>query len=65
MPVDAMLDSGQSYGGRAYRDCIAGAHARQVPVVVVQPGMRRWSGDGVTLDVLATLRPFLADTGTT
>ena len=61
--VDAILDSGQSYGGRAYRDCIAAAHAHRVPVVIARPGMRWSSGDGVTLDVFAPQRPFLADTG--
>ncbi|HZX68189.1 MAG TPA: ComEC/Rec2 family competence protein, partial [Candidatus Elarobacter sp.] len=34
MPVRAILDSGQTYGGHAYRDCIAAAHAQHVPVVV-------------------------------
>ena len=63
MPVDAILDSGQQYGGRAYRDCIASANAHHVPIVVAHPGMRWSSGDGVVLDVLAPSRPFLADTG--
>ena len=63
MPVDAILDSGQAYSGRAYRDCMAAARAHQVPVVVAQPSMRWPSGDGVVLDVLAPVRPFLADTG--
>src|SRR5581483_4256821 len=42
MPVDAILDSGQSYSGRAYRDCIAAAHAHRIPIVIAEPGMR-WS----------------------
>jgi competence protein ComEC len=63
MPVGVILDSGQAYGGRAYRDCLQAAHARRVPVVTAQPGMRWSAGDGVTLDVLAPARPFLADTG--
>jgi competence protein ComEC len=63
MPVYAVLDSGQAYGGRAYRDCIASAHAHHVPVVTAHPGMQWSSGDGVALDVLAPARPFLADTG--
>lgn len=61
MPVDAILDSGQSYSGRAYRDCIT-AHAHRVPIIIAHPGMR-WSADGIELDVLAPSRPFLADTG--
>lgn len=63
MPVDAILDSGQSYGGRAYRDCMAATHAHHVPIIIAHPGMRWSSGDGVVLDVLAPGRPFLADTG--
>ena len=63
MPVGAILDSGQTYGGRAYRDCIAGANAHHVPIVIAHPGMRWSSGDGVALAVLAPARPFLADTG--
>jgi competence protein ComEC len=63
MPVGVILDSGQSYSGRAYRDCIASAHAHRVPIVVARRGMRWSSSDGVTLDVLAPEMPFLADTG--
>jgi competence protein ComEC len=63
MPVGMLYDSGQSYSGRAYRDCIASAHAHHVPLVTARRGMRWSSGDGVTLDILAPLLPFLADTG--
>jgi competence protein ComEC len=63
MPVDAILDSGQPYGGRAYRDCITAAHAHHVPIVTAYPEMRWSSGDGLALEVLAPGRPFLADTG--
>jgi competence protein ComEC len=63
MPVGMMFDSGQTYSGRAYRDCIASARVHQVPVVIARRGMRWTSGDGVTLDVLAPSMPFLADTG--
>jgi competence protein ComEC len=63
MPVGMMLDSGQSYGGRAYRDAFAAARVHGVPVVLARRGMRWISGDGVTLDVLAPSLPFLADTG--
>ena len=58
-----ILDSGQSYAGRAYRDAMMAAHSHGVPVVLVRRGMRWTSGDGVTLDVLAPSMPFLADTG--
>jgi len=63
MPVAMLFDSGQSYSGRAYRDCIASAHAHHVRIVLARRGMRWISGDGVTLDVLAPSEPFLADTG--
>jgi competence protein ComEC len=63
MPVRTLFDSGQLYGGRAYRDCIASAHSHDVPIVIVRRGMRWSSGDGVSLHVLAPSAPFLADTG--
>jgi competence protein ComEC len=63
LPVDLLFDSGQTYGGRAYRDCIASAHAHHVPIVIAQRGMQWSSGDGVRLDILAPSLPFLADTG--
>lgn len=63
LPVRMMFDSGQTYDGRAYRDCIASAHAHGVPIVLARRGMRWASGDGVTLDILAPSMPFLADTG--
>ena len=63
MPVGMLLDSGQTYSGRAYRDCIAATHAHRVPVVLARRGMSWRSGDGVTLDVLAPTMPLLAETG--
>jgi competence protein ComEC len=63
MPVAMMFDSGQTYSGRAYRDCIASAYAHNVPIVLARRGMRWTSGDGITVDVLAPSLPFLADTG--
>ena len=63
MPVAMLFDSGQQYSGRAYRDCIASARARDVPIVLARRGMRWSSGDGVKLDILAPSLPFLADTG--
>ncbi len=58
-----ILDSGQAYSGRAYRDAIAAAHSHGIPIVLARRGMRWTSGDGVTLDVLAPSLPILADTG--
>ena len=40
MPVDAILESGQAYGGRAYVDCRAAALELRVPVVTARSGMR-------------------------
>jgi competence protein ComEC len=63
MPVGMIFDSAQAYRGRAYLDAIAAAHSHGVPVVRVKRGMRWMSDDGVTLEILAPSRPFLADTG--
>jgi competence protein ComEC len=59
--VDAIGDSGQDYGGRAFRDCLAAAHARRVPVVLVRKGMHYATGDGVAFDALAPEEPLLAE----
>ena len=59
--VDAIGDSGQDYGGRAFRDCLAAARARHVPVVVVRKGMHYATGDGVAFDALAPEEPLLAE----
>ena len=63
MPVTLIFDSGQSYGGRAYRDCIVAAHAHAISIIIARRGMRWTSGDGVTVDILSPATPFLADTG--
>jgi competence protein ComEC len=63
MPVRMLFDSGQTYSGHAYRDCIASARAHGTPIMIARRGMRWVSGDGVTLDVFAPSLPFLSDTG--
>jgi len=63
MPVRLIFDSGQPYAGRAFTDCMQGAHAHAVPVVRAQRGMRWNTDDGVTLDILAPSLPPLSDTG--
>jgi competence protein ComEC len=63
MRVDVLYNSGQTYSGRAYRDCIASAREHHVPIVIARRGMQWSSGDGVALDILAPSLPFLADTG--
>jgi hypothetical protein len=59
--VAAIADSGQDYGGRAFRDCMTAAHVRHVPVMLVRLGMRYVTNDGITLDSLAPEDPLLAD----
>jgi competence protein ComEC len=59
--VEAIGDSGQEYSGRAFRDCLAAAHARHVPIVLVRKGMHYATGDGVTFDALAPEEPLLAE----
>jgi hypothetical protein len=34
MQVGMFLDSGPTYGGRAYRDCIASAHEHREPIAI-------------------------------
>jgi beta-lactamase superfamily II metal-dependent hydrolase len=58
--VDAIGDSGQEYGERAFRDCLAAARARHVPIVLVRKGMHYATGDGVAFDALAPEKPLLA-----
>jgi competence protein ComEC len=62
MPVRMLFDSGQTYDGRAFRDCVHEAATHGVQIVRPQRGYR-WSDDGVTLDILAPSLPVLADTG--
>jgi competence protein ComEC len=61
--VRALIDSGQAYAGRAYRDCINTATLDHVPVVRPAPGLRWEATDGTQLEVLAPAQPFLTDTG--
>jgi competence protein ComEC len=63
MTVAMLFDSGQQYGGRAYRDCIASAKAHAIPIMIARRGTRWAAGDGATIDILAPSVPFLADTG--
>ena len=59
--VDAVGDSGQPYGGRAFRDCIDAAHLGHVPVLVVRRGMRYATNDGIAFDALGPEEPLLAE----
>lgn len=62
MPVRMLFDSGQSYDGRAFRDCMHEAVTHGVQIVRPQRGYR-WADDGVTLEILAPSLPMLSDTG--
>ncbi len=61
--VVTLADSGQRYGGSAYRDAIATASADSVPIVLPREG-EVWHGDdGVILRFIGPSLPFLANTG--
>jgi competence protein ComEC len=62
MPVRMIFDSGQTYSGRAFTDCMQSARTHAVQVVRVQRDMRWISDDGV-IDILAPSLPTLVDTG--
>jgi hypothetical protein len=55
----ALRDSGQTYGGRALRDCMTAADLRHVPVMRVRRGMHDVTNDSVTLDALGPEEPLL------
>jgi competence protein ComEC len=59
--VGVILDSGQDYGGHAYRDCIDEARARGVPVRVVRAGELYRVDDAVTIRILAPSEPRFTD----
>jgi competence protein ComEC len=59
--VDAIADSGQEYGGRAFRDCLTAARARHLQMIFVRKGMQYATVDGVAFDALAPEEPLLAD----
>ena len=52
-------DSGQRYGGFAYRDAISVAHASGLPIVYPRAGTIWRTDDGVTLRFLAPQLPFI------
>lgn len=61
--VGSFADSGQTYGGSAYRDALATARADTVPIVYPRAGATWRSDDGVTLRFIGPSLPFLAHTG--
>ena len=61
--VGELADSGQIYGGSAYRDALATARADGVPVVYPRAGAVWHDDDGVVLSFIGPELPFLAHTG--
>jgi beta-lactamase superfamily II metal-dependent hydrolase len=59
--VDAIADSGQRYGGRAFNDGMREATLHHVPVHVARCGDRWSTDDGVTLSVLSPCGALFAD----
>ena len=59
--VDAIADSGQTYGGRAFNDGMREATLHNVPVHVARCGDRWATDDGVTLSVLSPCGALFAD----
>ena len=59
--VDAIADSGQQYGGRAFNDGMREAALRHVPVRVARCGDEWGTDDGVRLSVLSPCGALFAD----
>lgn len=59
--VDAIADSGQRYGGRAFNDGLREAGMHRVPVHIARCGDRWSTGDGVVLSILSPCGALLAD----
>ena len=57
--ADELADSGQQYGGFAYRDAISVAHANGTPVAYPRAGSVWRTNDGVTLTFLGPSLPFI------
>jgi len=59
--VDAIADSGQTYGGRAFNDGLREAALHHIPIHVARCGDRWSTDDGVTLSVLSPCGALFAD----
>jgi competence protein ComEC len=59
--VDAIADSGQTYGGRAFNDGLREAALHHVPVHIARCRDRWATDDGVTLSVLSPCGALFAD----
>jgi competence protein ComEC len=60
--VDELIDSGQTYGGHAYRDAIATAHAKSIPIFLPRAGLGWSSDDGVRIRFIGPSLPLVANT---
>ena len=57
--VDEIADSGQTYGGHAYHDCLDIARTTGVPVVYPRAGNVWRTGDGVVMTFIGPSLPFI------
>jgi competence protein ComEC len=57
--VGEIADSGQTYGGHAYHDCLDTARADNVPIVHPRAGDVWRTNDGVTLTFIGPSLPFI------
>jgi len=57
--VAEIADSGQTYGGHAYHDCLDTARADHVPVVYPRAGDVWRTDDGITLTFIGPSLPFI------
>jgi competence protein ComEC len=57
--VAEIADSGQTYGGHAYHDCLDTAHADGVPIVYPRAGTVWQTNDRVTLRFIGPSMPFI------
>lgn len=57
--VAEIADSGQTYGGHAYHDCLDTAHADGVPIVYPRVGAVWHTDDGVTFRFIGPQLPFV------
>lgn len=59
--VAEVADSGQTYGGHAYQDCLSVARGERVPIAYPHAGMEWRTDDGVSLHFLGPSLPFIAN----
>ncbi|HEY1976134.1 MAG TPA: DNA internalization-related competence protein ComEC/Rec2 [Candidatus Baltobacteraceae bacterium] len=59
--VTEFADGGQRYGGHAYQDSLATAHAQRVPIVYPRAGDEWRTDDGVVLHFLGPSLPLIAN----